>query len=67
MVRHDGMDNLGGLAVLAGQLGPDDRVGSLYFVINRLAQIMQQTGSLGLLDVQTKLGGHNAAEESHFE
>ena len=56
------MDDNGLLAITAGKLGANDSMRSLNVVVDGLAQVVQKTGALGGHNIQTKLGGHNAAQ-----
>ena len=62
MMGLDRVDNDGLLAITTGKLSANDGMRSLNVVVNGLAQVVQKTGALGGYNVQTKLGGHNAAQ-----
>ena len=42
-------------------------MGALDLVVDRLADVVQQPGPLGLFDVEAQLCGHDAAEEGNLQ
>src|SRR5919106_2671179 len=62
VVGLDGVDDLGPLLEPAGQLGPDDGVGALDLVDERLADVVQEPATLGQGDVHAQLGGHDPGQ-----
>ena len=67
MVGQNGVDNGRRFAVTLGQIGSDEAVGALHFMVHSLADVVEKPGPLGLLDVLAQFGGHDAAEEGHFQ
>ena len=67
MMRGNGVDDFLALVVLLGEIRADERVRAFHFMIDGLADIMQQTGALGLFDVHTQFGGHHAAQGGDFQ
>ena len=57
----------GCFTIFTGQFGADDGMGTFDLVVNGLAQVMQETGTFGLLDVDTEFGSHDAAEKCHLQ
>ncbi len=47
VVRLDGVDDLGALAVATCEVGADDGMRALDLVVDGLAEVMQKTGALG--------------------
>ena len=66
VVRLDGVDDLGALAVATGEVGTDDGVRALNLVVDGLADVVEQAGTLGGRRVEPELGGHDAAELGHL-
>ena len=62
MVGTDGITDVGLFLVHLSNLGTIEGVGHLTLLIGHLADVMQQSGTLGLLRVQTQLGCHNGTE-----
>ena len=62
MMGLDCVDDNGLLAITAGKLGANHSMRTLNVVVDGLAQVMQKTRALGGHDIQTKLGGHDAAQ-----
>ena len=62
MVGVDGVDDGLALMVLPGQLHADGDVGALHLVVDGLAQIVEQSGPLGLGHVGADLGGQQAGD-----
>ena len=62
MVRGDGMDDVLALVVLFGDIGANEGMGPFDFMVDGLADIMQQTGALGLFDIHAQFRGHHAAQ-----
>ncbi len=62
VVSTDGVANLGLLLILLGELHTDHGVRQLGLVIGHLADIVQQTGTAGMLGVQTQLGSHDTGQ-----
>ena len=56
-----------GLAVLLGKIGADAEMGAFYLVVDGLADIVEQTGPLRLLDVELQFRRDNAADEGHLK
>ena len=54
-------------AVLLADVDADLDVTALNLVVERLADIMQQTGTAGQLDIDTQLAGHQASQPGHFQ
>ena len=67
MMGFDRVDDNGLLAITAGKLGANDSMRALNVVIDGLAQVVQKTSALGGHNVQTKLGGHNAAQVGNLK
>jgi hypothetical protein len=57
VVGGDGVDDLTGAAQSLGDVGADQGVGALDFMIDRLADVVQQAGGLGDVDIGADLGG----------
>jgi hypothetical protein len=64
---HYGVDYLGRFSVFFGKVRSYDRMGTFDFVVDSLAQVMEQAGTFGLLDIKAQLGSHDAAEKRHFQ
>ncbi len=52
MVGEDAVDDIGTLVVLAGQFAAKGDVRAFRFVVNRLADVVQQTCALGKLNIR---------------
>jgi hypothetical protein len=55
------------LFVLAGEIDADGDMAALDLVIDRLAEIVQQSGALGLHRVEAQFGGHRAGQQRHLD
>ena len=62
----DGVDDLFLFLVLPGVLHAQRHMGAFKLVIQRLADIVQQTRALGGMDVGAQLGGHHAGDMGHL-
>ena len=62
MMRSHTVDDCFGFLVLTQDLDTDVDMRALIFVVECLADIMQQSGSLGKLDVQSQLTRHQSRE-----
>ena len=62
VVGGDGVDDVGLLLIFLGELGAIECVGQVGLLIGHLADIVEQSGTLGLLRVETQLGGHDGAQ-----
>ena len=67
VVRLDRVDDLGALAVAAGEVGADHGVRALDLVVDGLADVVKEAGALGRGLVEAQLGGHDAAERGHLD
>src|SRR5450756_2034696 len=67
VVRLDGVAHALRLAVLLAELLRDVGVRAVDLVVHGLADVVQQAGALGDLDVGAQLGGHDAGEMSHLD
>ena len=67
MMGLDRVDDNGLLAISAGKLGANDSMRALNVVVDGLAQVVQKTGALGGHNIQTKLGGHHAAQVGNLK
>src|SRR6185436_1414333 len=67
MMRGDGIHDLRRLAVFARDLAAYDRVGTLDLVGQGLADVVQQPGAPGLLDVQTQLACQQSRDVGGLE
>ena len=67
MVRLNGVNNGRVLFILSGNVHTNGNVAALYLVVQRLANVMQQAGTLCLGDVHVKLCGQNAGKICHFQ
>ena len=61
------MDDLRVLAVFLADVNADLDVAALDLVVKGLADIMQQTGAAGQLDIDTQLTGHQTGQPGHLE
>ena len=61
MMRLNGMHDLSRFTVFLGKISADTGMRPFYLVINRLADIVQETCAFGLLDIKAKFRGHDAA------
>ena len=50
------------LAVLASEIGPDNRVRALHLVRQCLADVVQKRGALAVRYVETELSGHQPGD-----
>ena len=66
MVGLDGVDDLGVLLVLAADVHTDLHMAALDLVVERLADIMQQTGTAGQRDVHAHLACQQAGQPGHL-
>ena len=46
------------------QIGPDEGMRSFHLVVYSLADIMEQSGSLGLFHIQPQLSRHHTAQKT---
>ena len=67
MMGTNGIDNIIGLTVFFHQITPDHRMRAFHFVVYGLADIMEQTGPLGLFHIQAQFRRHNTAEKGYFQ
>jgi len=67
VVGLDGVDDVGRFPVLLGQVGADEGVGPLDLVVHGLADVVEQAGPLGPLDVEAEFRGHHAGQGRHFQ
>ena len=61
------MDDRRALVILAGQLSADGHVGALLLMVDGFADVMQQAGALGQLNVRPQLRSHHAAQVADFD
>ena len=61
------MNDNGLLAIATGELGADNGMRTLDVMVDSLAKIVQQAGTLGGHNVQAKLGSHHAAQVGNLE
>ena len=66
MVGTDGVTDVGLLLVLLGNLGAIECVRHLALLVGHLTDVVQQTGTLGLLRVQPQFGSHHSTEVSRL-
>ena len=62
VVCFDRVDDLFGLLVLAGKVNADGHVASLNLVVDGLAEVMQQAGTLGRGNVHAELGSEQTGD-----
>ena len=62
VVGLDGVQDLGGFLVLAGDVHADGDVAALDLVVDALAEVVQQAGALGGGDVHAELGGQETSD-----
>ena len=62
VVGTDGVADVGLLLVLLTELHPEEGVGQLGLVVGHLTYIMQEPSALGVLGVESQLGGHDGTE-----
>ena len=62
MVSSNGIHDVGLLFILLSNLGTEQCVRQLALLIRHLADVVKQSGTLGLLRVQTQLSCHHRAE-----
>ncbi len=55
MMGSDCVHDIIPFTVLLGKVTADNSVGAFHFMVNSLADVMQQTGPLGFLHIQPKL------------
>ena len=67
MMGGNGMDDILAFSVLFGDIRADDGVRAFHLMIHGLADVMQQTGPLGPLDIHAQFGGHHAAQGGDFK
>ena len=67
MMSADSVDNVVSFTIFFRKITANDGMRALHFVVNRLANVMQQAGTFGFFDIQTKLRRHDPAEESHLQ
>ena len=67
MVGLDGVDDLRVLAVFLADVNADLDMAALDLVVKGLADVMQQTGAAGQLDIDTQLTGHQTGQPGHLE
>src|SRR5450830_775125 len=67
VVRLDGVAHALRLAVLLAELLRDVGVRTVDLVVDGLADVVQQAGALGDLDVGAQLGGHDAGEMGYLD
>ena len=67
MVGLDGMDDVFLLAVLAGVFHAQRHMGALEFMVQGLADIVQQAGALGSLHIGAQLRGHHAGDMADLD
>ena len=53
--------------VTLDQLCPDDRVRTFHFVTDGLADVVQQAGAFGELNVHAQFGGHQAHQLGNLD
>jgi hypothetical protein len=58
---------LGGLAKLLGQLGPDQGMGPLDFMIDGFANIVKEPHSAGQLLIQPQFRSHHPAQKANLD
>jgi hypothetical protein len=61
-VRLDAVNDRLGLVHAAGKVGTDDGVRTLDVVVDRLAEVVEQTRALGELNVDAQLRSHDAGQ-----
>ena len=67
MVGLDGVDDLRVLAVFFADVDADLHVASLDLVVKGLADVMQQAGTAGQLNVDTQFASHQAGQPGNFQ
>ena len=67
VVRRDGIDDLGRQVVALGDLGADGGVRAFDLVVDRLADVVQQTAHLGDLDIGADLGCDDRGEMARLD
>src|SRR6185295_9562228 len=65
MASH-AVDDLLGLAVLAQQVDAELEMGAVHLAVDRLADVVEDAGPAGDLDVRLELGRHGAGQERHL-
>ena len=65
-MRQDRIDHLGRFSILLCEVAADLRMGPFHFVINGLAQVMEQSGPARQFLVHTALGRHDTGEIGDF-
>ena len=66
MVGADGVADLGLFLVLLGELHAQDGVREFRILFGDLADIVEEAGAFGHLDVEAEFGGHDGADVRHF-
>ncbi len=67
MVGTDGVAYVGFLLELLGDLHAQDGVRQLFLILSDLAEVVEQTGTLGGLGVQAQLGSHGGAQLGNLD
>ena len=67
MVGVNGVNDRLALVILPGQFHADCDMGALHLVVDGLAQVVEQTGALGLGHVGADLGGQQAGDVGHLD
>ena len=67
MVGLDGVDDLRVLAVFLADVNADLTWLPPRSMVKGLADVMQQTGTAGQLDIDTQLTGHQTGQPGHLE
>src|SRR6476660_7678223 len=67
VVRGDGVDNLGRAAEPAGDICADQGVRAFDFVVDCLADVVEQPRCLADVDVRADLGGQGAGDDRGFQ
>ena len=66
MVGSDGIADVGFLLILFGNFGSVESVGEFALLVGHFSDVVQQSGSFGLLWVQSQFGSHHGAEIGCF-
>ena len=66
VVCLDGVDDVLALLVLPGEFHAQSHMGSFHLMVDGLTQIVEQTGTLGGLNVSAQFGGHHAGDVADF-
>ena len=67
MVRRNGVDNVGSLAVPLGKVGADLGVRSFHLMVDCFADIVEKSGSARFALVEAELSGHDAGDMRYFK